>query len=351
MTTHIGMKIKELRKKKDLTQEKLAEYLNVSFQAVSKWETGAASPDLSMIVPLARLLNVSTDALFGLVGDTDERQEELRTTWQETWNTGDTEKRYEVSKAAVAEYPGDFEYLLWLADAEVSYSTHNCDRDSEEQKQHLENAVKYYEMLIADCSDTELKNDAIHGIVMTLPDVGRRDEAVSYAKLHPKSDELLMWCLTGDEKEHCRQRLIDGAMDRLVFWLEFGKHDLPSLKAAETIVKAVISDGNYLYHNDTLMHNYIWQAMCLTREKQFDEAISALRASHQHAVAYMDAFSHAKKAPVPYTCPILNKLDFDANDMSRGGMTTLVEDFKEYLTWYHFNPLRDREDFKELLKL
>ena len=55
---YIGIKIKELRKKKDMTQEKLAEYLNVSFQAIPKWETGAASPDLSMIVPLARLLDV-----------------------------------------------------------------------------------------------------------------------------------------------------------------------------------------------------------------------------------------------------------------------------------------------------
>lgn len=75
---HIGLRIKELRKKKDLTQEKLAEYLNVSFQAVSKWETGASSPDLSMIVPLARLLGVSTDALFGLADTAeDPRQGEL----------------------------------------------------------------------------------------------------------------------------------------------------------------------------------------------------------------------------------------------------------------------------------
>ena len=76
---HIGIKIKELRKKKDMTQEKLAEYLNVSFQAVSKWETGAASPDLSMIVPLARLLDVTTDELFGV--DSNEellRQEKLK---------------------------------------------------------------------------------------------------------------------------------------------------------------------------------------------------------------------------------------------------------------------------------
>lgn len=83
---HIGIQIKELRKKKDMTQEKLAEYLNVSFQAISKWETGVASPDVSMIVPLARLLGVSTDELFGLKDNfADPRQAELENLWNETW--------------------------------------------------------------------------------------------------------------------------------------------------------------------------------------------------------------------------------------------------------------------------
>ena len=40
----IGTKIRELRKEKKMTQEELAEYLHVSSQAVSKWETGASSP-------------------------------------------------------------------------------------------------------------------------------------------------------------------------------------------------------------------------------------------------------------------------------------------------------------------
>ncbi|MBQ7338468.1 MAG: helix-turn-helix transcriptional regulator [Clostridia bacterium] len=114
--THIGIKIKELRKKKDLTQEKLAEYLNVSFQAISKWETGAASPDLSMIVPLVRLLGVLPTSCLALRNrrrPCDKRSS--RSSGSKKWHTGDTAKRYEIARAAVAEYPGNFEYLLWLA--------------------------------------------------------------------------------------------------------------------------------------------------------------------------------------------------------------------------------------------
>lgn len=39
---NIGLKIRELRKKRGFTQERLAEYLNISSQAVSKWENGVS---------------------------------------------------------------------------------------------------------------------------------------------------------------------------------------------------------------------------------------------------------------------------------------------------------------------
>ena len=63
---HIGQKIKSLRKKADLTQDRLAEMLGVSAQAVSKWEVGSASPDLSLIVPLCRVFGVTADELLGI---------------------------------------------------------------------------------------------------------------------------------------------------------------------------------------------------------------------------------------------------------------------------------------------
>ena len=57
----VGDKIKSLRKAKKLTQEQLADYLNVSAQAVSKWETGLTSPDIDMLPRLAVFFQTSVD--------------------------------------------------------------------------------------------------------------------------------------------------------------------------------------------------------------------------------------------------------------------------------------------------
>ena len=53
-----------LRKSNDLTQEQLAEKLEVSRQSISKWESGQATPELEKIVALSAVFNVSTDYLL-----------------------------------------------------------------------------------------------------------------------------------------------------------------------------------------------------------------------------------------------------------------------------------------------
>lgn len=61
---NIGAKIKLLRKEKKVTQEALAEYLHISSQAVSKWETGASSPDIDLLPKLAIFFGTSLDNLL-----------------------------------------------------------------------------------------------------------------------------------------------------------------------------------------------------------------------------------------------------------------------------------------------
>ena len=62
----IGDKIKELRLKNRVTQEELATKLNISTQAVSKWENGGY-PDLDLVPEIANYFNVTTDFLFDRV--------------------------------------------------------------------------------------------------------------------------------------------------------------------------------------------------------------------------------------------------------------------------------------------
>jgi class 3 adenylate cyclase len=64
-TEEIGNRIRERREKLGLKQADLANALQVSAQAVSKWERGENAPDISTVVPLAKLLSVSTDWLLG----------------------------------------------------------------------------------------------------------------------------------------------------------------------------------------------------------------------------------------------------------------------------------------------
>ena len=61
----IGNRIRQERERLGLKQQDLAHALRVSPQAVSKWERGENAPDISLLVPLARLLGVTTDALLG----------------------------------------------------------------------------------------------------------------------------------------------------------------------------------------------------------------------------------------------------------------------------------------------
>ena len=61
---NLSDRIQNLRKAKGLSQEELAEALDVSRQAVSKWESGQSSPDLDKIVQLSEYFEVSTDHLL-----------------------------------------------------------------------------------------------------------------------------------------------------------------------------------------------------------------------------------------------------------------------------------------------
>ena len=75
----IGNKINQLRKLSGMTQEQLAEKLNVSRQTISKWESDRTSPDLESIINISRIFHVSLDDLLkeGEAGVANKKDEQL----------------------------------------------------------------------------------------------------------------------------------------------------------------------------------------------------------------------------------------------------------------------------------
>ncbi len=63
-TLTIGRNIKRLREEQNITQQMLAEKLSISFQAVSKWETGTSLPDVTLLPAISEIFGVTIDDLF-----------------------------------------------------------------------------------------------------------------------------------------------------------------------------------------------------------------------------------------------------------------------------------------------
>lgn len=72
---NLGENLLKLRKKKGLSQEEVADKLNVTRQTISKWETNQSTPDFDKIVPICKLYDVSSDEL--LTGNKKESLNEI----------------------------------------------------------------------------------------------------------------------------------------------------------------------------------------------------------------------------------------------------------------------------------
>ncbi len=354
----IGERIKTLRKNNDLTQEKLADYLCVSYQAVSKWECGVSAPDVSLLVPLAKLLNVSTDTLLGMEeGDTDEKKRK----YDDACKMAHRPDQLELAQNACRDYPGEMKYLKWQADclymlAYEQYTTQEKFYDD------LEKALKPYLVVLENASDERLKNSAIVGIVKVLSALRRNDEAVKYAEMYPDAPNLdkktvMGWALAGEAKEKHMQNVLRWHLDDMLRIL-IDKRDANNsnlyredcLDCAEKILQAFFPSGEYNSYYDDLYLIYIERAVTLAR-KNPEKAIEALKTARRYAETLDDLFMREPTA-IPYNSPFFDLLHFDSADLLIYGPleeNRRIDNFSWWLSGKCFDPIRDREDFQKLL--
>ncbi|MEA4833483.1 MAG: helix-turn-helix transcriptional regulator [Oscillospiraceae bacterium] len=116
-----GQMIKLCRKEKGFTQSELAELIGVSMQAVSKWETDTGMPDISQIVPLAKVLEVSSDKLLGL--SEHEASEELANLRKQighhtiSFGCNEAQRIYDLAVPYFSTHPTNSEVAFWCVES------------------------------------------------------------------------------------------------------------------------------------------------------------------------------------------------------------------------------------------
>ena len=167
--------IRSARLERGLTQAALAEMLNVSDRAVSRWETGTSSPDITLLPRLALALDVSTDALLGL-DLLCMKQDILAAADASTrlLNAGDAADAVAMLREKSARYPGQPELMAYLARALLALKTEESAREALALCQAAENTGRPMRLSTAfGCKQT--KAYALHRL-------GRKEEAARLAE-------------------------------------------------------------------------------------------------------------------------------------------------------------------------
>lgn len=168
MTT-IGQNIRKLRKERGMTQEELAEKLNISAQAVSKWEMETCSPDISQVIPLTTLFGVSADVLFGITSDGMEKEIEETRKYCDAFDTSN-EDALDTWMKLYERYPHNNAIRFEIA------KTHTyCAKTlyAESFLSHNKKAAEFYEKILDDSTDNDLRSktlESLHHIYNTLGD-------------------------------------------------------------------------------------------------------------------------------------------------------------------------------------
>ena len=112
----VGEVIRRYRKEKEITQEEMAKRLGVTAPAVNKWENGNSLPDVSLLSPIARLLNISIDTLLSHEKELSEAEaSRLVEEADGRLKTGAFDSAFQWIKQCLVEYPSSHYLILWMA--------------------------------------------------------------------------------------------------------------------------------------------------------------------------------------------------------------------------------------------
>jgi len=220
---------KKYRKNMGYTQQEVAEKLLVTTQAVSKWETGAGNPDISLLVPIADLFGITTDALLGNAKKNKEELSSEIKSINSLWNC-DKEKsdnygeRYGKLYCLLKSNPNSIELLRSLLNLSLEWlSACSMELNDNKKKEIVCNAEKFADKLRDNLEDIHSSHCLMCEIYFRAGESQKADAELmyfsasgQYTRNRVKYVHLLM-----EEKYEEALPYLEKSLEQTIHWLHW----------------------------------------------------------------------------------------------------------------------------------
>ena len=291
MQVKIGEKIKELRKRDGRKQEDLAGALGVTAQAVSRWESGACYPDVTLIPAIANYFHVAIDTLFGYNNDREGKidayaQEALR----RQLNGENAADSIQFLRKCLEEFPGEPKLLKHLANSLQAKGYQEPDP----KNPYLEEAAAIYEELSK--QDPEVIDSLLH----VYSRMRELEKAENKASTQPRVElcrEALLASLPDLAKAkqyrgeailsllHPLERILENAILR-TDGLKDSREGIEIMEALYSLYEKVFDGKSYgIFHSDLCMLS-LFGAKTSAKMKEYEQSLAFFERAYVHYAEY-----------------------------------------------------------------
>ncbi len=356
----IGKTIKDLRRDKNMTQEALAEKLNISVSAVSQWEMGKTMPDISMIPLLVDVFNVTSDELLGINSEEVERRvEEYIQKNNELYSAWKHEEMILLMKKAYKEFPSNMKIVNAYAFALITNLFHNMPVNLEQ----LDLCIELDKKILDRSLDDNLRYAAIYRLCSCFSKKGDKESAKHYAQKLPNGPHMCKQniirkydLLPNEEKIPAYQEDIAGLVwilgeyvisiadpnyqnQSCSFSVEKRIHILEQMIA---VLKAIYSEDNACDINYDLYEYYRIIGALYLFGKDTEKALDYFEIAYEYAVKFMCSYKEGKcySSPLMQGCKVRPQ-----SDWNKGANTALESLYVRFTTQSRYETLKDNSRF------
>ena len=330
---NFGDRLKALRKSSAITQEQLAAYLGISYQAVSKWETGLGLPDISLLPSIAHFFGVSSDYLLGI--ELENSNQKIRQYIEKAnhfSNEGNMNDGIEFLRNALHEYPNNHKLLSMLIEFLFGYWCF-CGK-----KELLIEMIEKSELLLHDCTDDEIRMNVLQNLAFAYNAIENQEKAIETANRLPeyapnRNQVLSNIIMPMSERRKKKQECIFADAEFLlcnILWmggLEIGKKNydlaIEYYTRVERIIEQIGNEGFFLLRSAGAFGGL---SMAYSGNGEVDKAYNYIYKATESFKAFEELLLSGE---TPYQSPIFNSIVFSRNSLHSNNQDG------EYAGWYH----------------